>query len=215
MIKKIPTLRLAIIEYVGSWYNGERIKQETRRVILVNITVLNCIPNEFYSTVEKNIKLLTEKDLNNKYDVFTVRDLDIKYCCGCWSCWVKTPGKCIQKDDMPRILRSMINSDLTIFISPIVMGFVSSLQKKISDKMIPLVHPYIKICENECHHQARYDKYPKLGLLLIEDDLVKKEDVAIINQIYNRTALNMKTELSFSVLTKGSLEELEYEIKNI
>lgn len=50
---------------------------------------------------------------------------------------------------MPDVLRSVINSDLTINISPVVMGFVSKYIKKANDRMIPLVHPYIGVFDNE------------------------------------------------------------------
>jgi hypothetical protein len=138
----------------------------------------------------------------------------INYCCGCWNCWVKTPGECVFADDMPQVLRSIIHSDMTVFISPVVMGFVSAQLKKVNDRMVALVHPYITICENECHHQKRYDKYPKLGLILLDEKALKLEELDVITDIYNRLALNMKTKMEFTGLNNGSLDVLENEIDN-
>lgn len=115
---------------------------------------------------------------------------------------------------MPKLLESIINSDLTVFVSPIHMGFVSANIKKVNDKMIPLAHPYIEIFNGECHHIKRYDKYPKLGLLLIGNGSQSKESHGLITGIYKRIAINMKTELAFSILSDGAIEEVEYAINN-
>lgn len=181
------------------------------------ITILNGITDDKFLDFEKQLEsLAVDRPEEVKIDCFTLRQMDIRYCTGCWSCWGKTPGECPLKDEMPKILRSAIHSDLTVFISPVVMGFVSKHIKKVSDRFIPLVHPYIGIFENECHHISRYDKYPKLGLMLLEEqDSDIQSDVDIITDIYKRTALNLKSQFAFSVVSKGNVEVLENEINRI
>jgi multimeric flavodoxin WrbA len=44
-------------------------------------------------------------------------------------------------DEIQEISRTTINSDVVLFASPLVMGFVTALRKKNMDRMIPLVHP--------------------------------------------------------------------------
>ncbi len=188
-----------------------------------NVTILNGIADDHYLDFENQLQEIKSKNKERfKLDCFTLRKMDIKYCCGCWSCWMKTPGECSQKDEMPQILRSIIHSDLTVFTTPVVMGFVSSHIKKVNDKMIPLVHPHIGIFGNECHHLKRYEKYPALGLMLLgesgqeagKEDLTR-ENQSIITDIYKRMAINMKTELAFSIFSKGDAEVLENEINRI
>ena len=77
--------------------------------------------------------------------LFALRDLDIGYCTGCWSCWWATPGECARKDNVVAISEGVVGSDLTLFASPMVMGFVSAVLKKTQDKLVPLVHPYVKL----------------------------------------------------------------------
>ena len=44
----------------------------------------------------------------------------MKYCFGCYSCWTKTPGVCIHKDDMTKELYpKFLASDLTILATPL------------------------------------------------------------------------------------------------
>ncbi len=184
------------------------------------VTIMNGITDDRYVEFEEQLKQFSENCGNElKVDLFQLRDMDIKYCTGCWNCWVKTPGECVHQDRMPDILRSIINSDLTVFLSPIIMGFVSKYIKKISDRMIPLVHPYIGIFNNECHHLKRYEHYPKLGLVLLKDSDsridTQDSDVKIITDIIGRMAINMKSSLQFSVVTNGDMEVLKNDINNI
>ncbi len=139
----------------------------------------------------------------------------IQQCRGCWNCWVKTPGHCTLKDDMDSIYPKFLHCDLLIFASPIKMGFVSALLKRTLDRLIPLVLPYFKILNHEFHHSKRYKGYPNLGLLLEKDYTTDAEDLDIIQQIFQRTALNFHSELKFSHLITDSEKELINEINNL
>jgi multimeric flavodoxin WrbA len=44
---------------------------------------------------------------------------NIKGCQGCFACWVKTPGKCVLKDDMPELLDKVNAADVLIFGTPL------------------------------------------------------------------------------------------------
>ena len=140
--------------------------------------------------------------------IMNLREMAIKYCTGCFSCWVKTPGECVFKDDSHEVCRSYINSDLVVFASPIIMGFTSAVLKKATDKLIPLLHPYIMFVQGECHHYSRYDRYPLMGVILEKGEDTDEEDLRIINDIYHRMAINFKTSCSFIKQTTATIEEV-------
>ena len=144
-----------------------------------------------------------------------LRDMDIKYCTGCWGCWVKTPGECVAKDDSADVCRAVINADLVLHASPVIMGFYSALLKKATDKLIPLIHPYAAVDQGEAHHRARYRRYPLLGLLLERGDGADDEDIAIIHEIHSRTALNFKSTVALAKLTSDPIEEVAREIDRL
>lgn len=102
--------------------------------------------------------------LGSDCTVFRPAELDIKYCTGCWTCWWKTPGKCIFSDDMEQILPAMIAARLVVFATSTIFGMPSAMMKKFLDRTIPLVHPYIELVDGECHHRKRYARYPGLAL---------------------------------------------------
>ena len=109
----------------------------------MNILILDGNPAESRKTFNTYIKKLTADLAEEKHGVktLTLRDMEIKFCTGCWSCWWgPTPGECVFKDDSHTVCREYINSDLVIFTSPVIMGFTSALLKKTQDKLIPLLH---------------------------------------------------------------------------
>jgi multimeric flavodoxin WrbA len=183
----------------------------------MKITILNGNPNAGNVKFDNYLKSLSDLLESNKHTVtiLQLREMDIRYCIGCWGCWVKTPGECIVTDGSGDICREYINSDLVLFASPVIMGFTSALLKKAHDKLIPLIHPYFEIVQNETHHLARYDKYPLMGLLLEKGKDTDGEDIEIISDIYRRDAINFKTSFCFTKLTDDSVEELANEINCI
>ncbi len=179
------------------------------------ITILNGIPDDAYTVFESALEQAASvENPDRKINIIRLRDLDIRYCTGCWDCWVKTPGICAHHDDMPAIYREVLHSDLMVFLSPITLGFVSALTKKTCDRMIPIVHPYITFHKNELHHKSRYKKYPKMGLILLdpEKSLVDFENT---RQIFYRLSINLKTDLALALHVNGSEKEVHDAISSM
>lgn len=137
-----------------------------------------------------------------------LRKMDLRYCVGCFGCWVKTPGVCISQDASREIDHTVINSDFTLWAAPLRMGFPSALLKMALDKSIPLVHPYFEVDRGEAHHRPRYNQYPRLGLLLEAEGDTDSTDIEIVSDILRRTAINFKSELEFSLTTETSVNEI-------
>ena len=134
----------------------------------MRITILNGNPDADKAAFDGYLARLSDALTSDQHEVtiLELREMDIKYCTGCWGCWVKTPGECVAADDSHGVCRAVINSDFALWASPVIMGFYSALLKKVTDKFIPLVHPYAVVNQGEAHHLARYDNYPLMGLLL-------------------------------------------------
>ncbi|MCP5108494.1 MAG: flavodoxin family protein [bacterium] len=185
----------------------------------MKITILNGNPNgrnRLFDQFLAKLTIFLEKQEHSVTNL-KLRGMDIRYCTGCWGCWVKTPGECIFKDDSATVCEESINSDLLIFASPMLMGFTSAVLKKTMDRMIPLVHPYIEFDQKESHHRKRYDNYPALALLLDKtaDPLTDDEDIAITTDIFKRVSLNFKSDLKFVTYTDSPIREVIDEINNI
>jgi len=179
----------------------------------MKIVILNGLRTEKYLQVTQDIENYYK---SKEYLVETIdlANADINYCTGCWSCWFKSPGLCCHKDDTGFILSKVIQSDMLIHLTENVMGFTTSLSKKILDKFIPLIHPTMELVQGEFHHVKRYDKYPKLGLIYI-DESKNTKDFDITKAIFKRAALNFKTELTLAVQLSNDRKDINYENFNI
>jgi multimeric flavodoxin WrbA len=178
----------------------------------MKITILNGNPQpsafdtylaQVQSTLEKNGHLVTRLDL---------RDLPLRYCVGCWGCWVKTPGECVSLDASLVIDRAVINADFVLWAAPLKMGFPAALLKMAMDKHLPLIHPYVVVDQGEAHHLKRYARYPRVGLLVEKEVDTDERDLQIVTEICKRTALNFKTRLDFSLTTGTPAEEIVRQI---
>ena len=59
-----------------------------------------------------------------------LKDMEINSCTGCFTCWTKTPGECIFKDDMTDLRLKYRKADLVVFASPLYIFSVTGIMKK-------------------------------------------------------------------------------------
>jgi multimeric flavodoxin WrbA len=183
----------------------------------MKVTILNGNPKSEEIVFDNYLNELTNylQQKNHHAVVFTLRDMNIIPCIGCFDCLVKTPGLCVSNDEASEILQNYINSDFVIFASPVLMGFTSALLKKAQEKLLPLGHPYFRFLNGETRHIKRYEKYPSIGLLLDKNKETDNEDINIISDIYKRDAINLYTSLCFVKYLSDPVKELENEISRI
>jgi multimeric flavodoxin WrbA len=178
----------------------------------MKITILNGNPKDSdFDTYITQVKSLLEKN-NNQVNHILLRELPLKYCTGCWGCWVKTPGKCQSDLASQEMDEAIINSDYLLWAAPLKMGYPSELLKMAMDKHLPLIHPYMVVDQFEAHHQKRYKKYPRIGLLVEKELSTDELDLKIVTQLFQRTALNFKSRLYFSLTTETPANDLAAKI---
>lgn len=166
--------------------------------------------NIYLSGLEKSLE-----ENGSEVKSFTLREKEVKHCAGCFDCWLKTPGICRFNDDVEEILREIIKADLLLFASPLIMGMYSAVLKRFQDRMIPIVHPYLEMVNNECHHRKRYPSYPKIGFIFDENDATT-EEIENVRFIHQRIVLNMRTQLLlFESVQQKQSKKLSHEISSL
>ena len=179
----------------------------------MKILILNGNPKQGNSEFDQYLTILNQTLTENSHDVtlFTLREMNLNDCIGCYSCWLKTPGLCCFKDDHEPIIRAYLASDIVLLASPIIMGFVSSLLKRVNDRLLPIMHPFLKMTQDRMTHVHRYDRYPSIGLLLDHDPEFGEVSQAIIGKVYGSSS----RKLSFMMDTTNSQKEVAYAINNL
>jgi multimeric flavodoxin WrbA len=152
----------------------------------------------------------------HQVDIFHLADMDIRHCTGCWSCWWETPGLCSHQDDAARVYYSLVHANLLVFASPLVAGFTSSTLKRMTDRIIPLLHPYLILVKGETHHRKRYSHYPDFGLVLQKEEDTDEEDIQIVGKLYDRLALNFHARKRFiKFIDQDKMEDIAYAIDTV
>jgi multimeric flavodoxin WrbA len=178
----------------------------------MNITVLNGNPaHSGFDDYLSGLKQILEQN-NQQVTQLDLRDLSLKYCIGCFDCWTKNPGLCDADQASQELGRAVINSDFSLWAAPLKMGFPRALMKMAFDKHLPLIHPYMVVDQNEAHHLKRYEKYPRVGLLVEKEVDTTEKDLDIITNIFSRTALNFKSKLDFMLTTENTVEQVTQKI---
>ncbi len=121
---------------------------------------------------------------------------EIRYCRGCFSCWLKTPGSCIIDDDMKSILTEAEGTDVLALASPLYIDTISGMLKVFMDRLVVKGDPHFsKVANGESRHwKNAKEKTPRL-LMLSNCGFPERSHFQALSHWVQRVALNMQTEL--------------------
>jgi multimeric flavodoxin WrbA len=120
-------------------------------------------------------------------------------CTACNACWLKTPGKCSQRDDMDELLASVTASDLVVFATPVYVDNVTGLMKNFMDRLIPIGDPHWEQDENgECRHVARYAKPSRIAVIS-NCGFPQQSHFQVLRLLFRRIARNIHAELAAEI----------------
>lgn len=101
-----------------------------------------------------------------EYEEIQVNTLNIKPCLGCFSCWNKTPGQCVIKDEMAGVLEKILWADLVIWSFGLYYFNVPSKMKNLIDRQLPNVLPFMVKDSESGSHPTRYDMSGKKHVVI-------------------------------------------------
>lgn len=112
------------------------------------------------SKTELMLNHLTEgmREAGAEVDVVNLREKKIKNCIGCFTCWTKTPGRCIHKDDMTmELFPKWLESDLAVYATPLYYHMMNSAMSKFRERTLPAIQPFFeKSDDGKTFHPLRH-----------------------------------------------------------
>ena len=124
-------------------------------------------------------------------------------CVACYACWMKTPGKCSQRDDMDELLEKAIASDVVVFATPVYVDNVTGIMKNFMDRLIAIGDPHWERDENgECRHLMRNPKPAKIAVIS-NCGFPQQSHFQVLRLYYRRVARNIHAELIAEIYRDG------------
>jgi multimeric flavodoxin WrbA len=73
-----------------------------------------------------------------------LRKKKINNCIGCYTCWTKTPGVCVHKDDMTaELFPKWLKADIAVYATPLYHYTVTASMKAFIERTLPILEPFL------------------------------------------------------------------------
>jgi len=100
-------------------------------------------------------------------EAVNLREKKVRFCTGCYTCWTRTPGKCVQRDDMTEeLLPKFLDADMVILASPLYQYTVTASMKAFIERTLPAFLPYLEQSQGAVYHPLR-GKFPAVVMLSV------------------------------------------------
>lgn len=119
-----------------------------------------------------------------------LRDRKLAHCLGCFNCWVKTPGVCVEADAGREIAKAVVRSDVTVLFTPVTFGGYSPELKKMVDRFVQLASPFFQMDHGEVHHPPRYAYRPRFVVVGVQRH-PNPAEAHIFKTLAGRNAINL------------------------
>jgi len=125
----------------------------------MEILALNSSPRSGgHSKTEMMLNCLVKgmRDANAGVEIVNLREKTVKNCIGCFTCWTKTPGRCIHKDDMTKeLFPKWLKSDVVVYATPLYHYTLNAKMKAFIERTLPVLEPFFEKHDNRTVHPLR------------------------------------------------------------
>lgn len=116
------------------------------------------------------------KKAGAEVDLYYTADLNINPCKGDYSCWFRTPGRCIYDDDMNLLMDKMHEMDVLVIASPVYSWGLTGPMKIVLDRTVARVQPFVEIKDGHMQHIRREGSKPHQKVVLVSNCGLWEED---------------------------------------
>ncbi len=137
----------------------------------MKVLALNSGPRpdaQSYTVMMLNPLIEGMREAGADVEVINLREKKIRNCIGCFTCWTKTPGKCLHKDDMTHeLFPKFLAADLVIYATPLYFHTINAAMAAFMERTLPAALPFFEEGEDgKTYHPTRH-KVPASVLLTV------------------------------------------------
>jgi len=137
----------------------------------MKVLAINSSPRsdaDSYTAMMLNSLVEGMREAGAEVEVVKLREKKIRNCIGCFTCWTKTPGKCLHKDDMTlELFPKLLACDLVIYASPLYYHTINAAMAAFMERTLPAATPFFDQGEDgKTFHPLRY-RMPESVLLSV------------------------------------------------
>jgi putative NADPH-quinone reductase len=169
----------------------------------LKILAVNASPRGQKGNTERLLQsfLKGAQEVGASVETVYLREKNIHYCSGCFSCWTKTPGVCIHKDDMPELLEKSRQADIWVYATPLYSYTVSGQMKTYMDRALPLALPYmVKEGDQYVHPMRHPEAWPKKLVVISTCGFPEPHHFSGLTETFQRLTSRPALELAGMIL---------------
>lgn len=107
------------------------------------------------------------REAGAEVEVVELRTKKVNYCIGCLTCWTKTPGVCLHKDDMTaELYPKFLESDLAVLATPLYHFTINAQMKTFIERTLPAIQPFFNESGGKIYHPLR-GRHPMIVMLSV------------------------------------------------
>lgn len=96
------------------------------------------------------------REANAEAETIHLREKVVRNCIGCYTCWTKTPGKCIHQDDMTNeLFPKWLEADMVVYATPLYHFTMNAAMKVFIERTLPVLEPFFVQHDGKTTHPLR------------------------------------------------------------
>lgn len=155
-----------------------------------NVLAFNGSPRGKRGNTEKILNPFLDgvREAGAEAETLYLKDLKIRECQGCYACHMRTPGKCVIRDDMDWILEKILTADMLVFATPLYVFSVTALLKTLMDRMMVLGDLKLVYVDGLMVHPPRYPDKKWDWILISNAGFPEREHFSALEDMFRKFA---------------------------
>lgn len=175
----------------------------------MNVLVINGSPRMERGNTQAILTpfLVGIRESGAKIEIVNLAKRNLKPCIGCFTCYAKTPGKCVHDDDMASLEEKISASDLLVLASPVYLDGMTALCKIFVDRLVTFLDPHFSKTERGFYHPLR-KRFPSKMFLVSVCGYPGLMNFDPLVAHFRKICLNMSSEYKGALLRPAAFSLL-------